>query len=75
MQCVSEIRQRKKNPDRRQRLKDTDLSNIKFWTEEFEELEVQHPNALKLDTSQRDPAETAGLILKHIEQINVRVSG
>jgi shikimate kinase len=68
---ASEIRKRKRSPDRRQRLKDTDLSNIKFWTEEFQELEAQHPNALTLDTSHHGPAETARLILRHIEQVKL----
>jgi hypothetical protein len=65
---ASEIRKRKNSPDRRQRLKDTDLSNIKFWTGEFQELRSRHPNALTLDTSRRAPTETAKLILRHIEK-------
>jgi hypothetical protein len=65
---ASEIRKRKNSPDRRQRLKDTDLSNIKFWTGEFQELRSRHPNALTLDTSHRHPTETAALILSHIEK-------
>ena len=72
---ASQIRQRKNNPDRHQRLKDTDLSNIKFWTEEFQELQAGHPNELTLDTSHCGPVETARLILRHIEQINARFSG
>lgn len=67
---ASEIRKRKRNPDRKQRRKDTDLSNIKFWTEEFQELQVRHPNALTLDTSKREPAETAKIILEHIDRTN-----
>jgi predicted kinase len=61
-----EIRKRKNSPDRRQRLKDTDLSNIKYWTEEFQELRVPHPNALTLDTSDSPPSKTANEILKRV---------
>ena len=60
------LRRRKNTPDRRARLKDIDLTNIRRWLEEFEVLRVPHPNALALDTSRRDPAETARLILGHV---------
>lgn len=60
------LRRRKNSPDRRARLKDTDLSNITRWLEEFEVLRVEHPNALTLDTSRREPQETARLILEHV---------
>src|SRR5947209_2495132 len=49
------IRQRKDTPERRARLKDIDLTNIRKWTEEFEILRVSHPNALTLDTSHCEP--------------------
>jgi len=67
----SEIRRRKNRPDRRERMKDIDLTNIRFWTEEFRELKVAHPNALSLDTSNSKPAETAKTILKHARRISV----
>jgi hypothetical protein len=62
------IRRRKDTPDRRARLKDIDLSNISRWSEEVEVLRVPHPNALTLDTSQREPRETARLILEHVQR-------
>jgi hypothetical protein len=65
----AELRKRKNNPDRHKRLKDTDLTNIKFWTEEFKVLPMKHPNALVLDTSRRRPAQTANLILDHARQL------
>ena len=66
--AAAEIRKRKNNPDRRKRLKDTDLTNIKFWTEEFKVLDVPHPNALTVDTTHSKPARTAKLILQHVRQ-------
>lgn len=60
------IRQRKNTPDRRARLKDIDLTNIRRWSEEVEVLRVPHPNALTVDTSYREPRQTARLILRHV---------
>jgi predicted kinase len=66
--CDAEtIRRRKNTPERRARLKDIDLTTIPRWVEEFEVLRVQHPNALTLDTSQREPRQTAQRILKHLQ--------
>jgi hypothetical protein len=64
------LRKRKNSPDRRERLKDIDLSNIHYWTMEFEVLKVPHPNALTLDTSHRPPSNTAATILDHIRKIS-----
>lgn len=65
--CEAEvIRRRKDTPERRARLKDIDLTNIPRWTEEFEVLRVPHPNALTVDTSYREPRQTAQLILEHV---------
>jgi predicted kinase len=61
------IRQRKNTPDRRARLKDIDLTNISKWVEEFEVLRLPHPNALTVDTSYREPQQTAQLILEHVQ--------
>lgn len=60
------IRRRKNTPDRRARLKDIDLTNIPRWTEEVEVLRVPHPNALTVDTTYREPPQTAQLILEHV---------
>lgn len=60
------IRRRKDTPDRRARLKDIDLTNIRRWSEEVEVLRVPHPNALTVDTSHREPGQTARLILEHV---------
>lgn len=62
------IRRRKDTPDRRARLKDIDLTNIRRWSEEVEVLRVPHPNALTLDTSRREPRQTARLILEHVRR-------
>ena len=61
------IRRRKNTPDRRARLKDIDLTNISRWSEGFEVLRVPHPNALTVDTSYREPRQTARLILEHVQ--------
>ncbi len=61
------IRQRKNTADRRARLKDIDLTNIRRWSEEVEVFRVPHPNALTVDTSYREPGETAQLILEHVQ--------
>lgn len=61
------IRQRKNSPERRARLKDIDLTTIEWWLQEFEVFKAQHPNALTLDTSHCEAAQTAQRILEHIE--------
>jgi len=63
------IRRRKDTPDRRARLKDIDLTNISRWSEEVEVLRVEHPNALTVDTSRREPRQTARLILEHVRGV------
>ena len=62
------IHLRKNNADRKARLKDIDLTSIPWWSNQFQVLKVDHPNALTLDTSHTSPAETAELILKHISE-------
>jgi predicted kinase len=61
-----EIRRRKNTPDRKARLKDIDLTNISMYSDEFEVLEVPHPNALTLDTTRIKPEQAARRILEHI---------
>ncbi len=73
--CEAEvIRRRKDTPDRRARLKDIDLTNIARWSEEVEVFRVPHPNALTVDTSYREPQQTARLILEHVQGAD-RVGG
>ena len=64
-----EIRKRKNRPDRRERMKDIDLTNIKYWTEEFEQLKLKHPNGITIDTSRSKPEETAKKIIAHARRI------
>ena len=66
---AAELRRRKRNPDRRERLKDTDTSNIEFYTEEFRGLNLPHPNALYIDTTNSPPTQTAKQILKHTRSL------
>jgi len=60
------LRQRKDTPERRARLKDSDVTTISWWLQEFEVLRVPHPNALTLDTSHCGPEQTAQRILEHV---------
>lgn len=62
---AAELRRRKRNPDRRERLKDIDTSNIRYWSEEFRGLSIAHTNALYIDTTRSPPGQTAKQILKH----------
>ena len=67
--CDAAVLQRRKNTaDRRARLKDIDLTTIPWYLNEFELLRVPHPNALALDTSRREPEQTARAILEHVEK-------
>ena len=61
------LRQRKDTPERRARLKDSDVTTIAWWLQEFEVLRVPHPNALTLDTSHCEPGQTALRILEHVQ--------
>ena len=70
--CDAEtIRQRKDTPERRARLKDIDLTTISWWLHEFEVLRVQHPNALTLDSSHREPRQTAQRIFELVQAARV----
>lgn len=66
---AAEIRKRKANVDRRERLKEIDPKRTKFWVEEFDELKADHPNALTLDTTHSRPDQTAKKILRHVASI------
>jgi predicted kinase len=67
--CEAEmIRQRKDTPERRARRKDSDLTTITWYLEEFETLRMPGPNALTLDTSHCAPEQTAQRILEHVQR-------
>lgn len=63
----AEIRRRKNSPDRKARLKDIDLTNISYWSNEFELLKVPHSNAFEIDTTRLKPEKAARRILEHIQ--------
>lgn len=66
--CDAErLRQRKNTPERRARRKDSDVTTIAWWLQEFEVLRVPHPNALTLDTSRCGPEQTAQRIVEHVQ--------
>ena len=64
-----ELRKRKASPQRRRMMKEIELSNIRYWTTEFRELDVAHPNRLTIDNTDLKPSQTAKLILNHIERL------
>lgn len=69
LKCApGELRKRKASPQRRRMMKEIELSNIKYWTEEFRELDIPHRNRLDIDNTNLKPAQTAKLILEHIER-------
>ena len=64
------IRQRKDNPDRKARFKDTDLTNIDYWVNDFEVLMTDDPNGLVVDTTNSSPNKTARTILTHVRRLS-----
>ena len=54
---------------REHNLKDIDLTNIRYWFEEFKLLVVKHPNELRLDTTRSKPEETAKKIVAHARRL------
>jgi hypothetical protein len=71
----SELRHRKNTPQRRRMMKEIEISNIPYWTKEFRELDLPHPNRLVIDNTYLKPAQTAKLILDHIELCRRKQSG
>jgi hypothetical protein len=68
--CDAEtLRQRKVSPDRKQRFKDTDVTNIARYVLEFKVFEAPHPNALKLDTSVDTVEAIARRIIGHVQRV------
>ena len=59
------MRKRKQRADRRERMKDIDLTNIPFWLQKFDEYTLRHPNALEIDTTKSSADETAAKIIRH----------
>ncbi|MFP5224304.1 MAG: AAA family ATPase [Actinomycetota bacterium] len=62
------MRQRIDTPQRRERRKTTDASSIDRWRNSFRLLEIDHPNAFRLDTSDLTPEQAADAILKHVNE-------
>ncbi len=63
------LRQRKASPDRKQRFKDTDVTNIARYVQQFRVFEAPHPNALKLDTSVDTVQAIAKRIIGHVQRV------
>jgi adenylylsulfate kinase-like enzyme len=62
------LRERKDSPDRRERFRNTDVTNITRYVEDFEVLKLPHPNALTLDTSEEECESLALRIISHIQK-------
>jgi predicted kinase len=68
--CDAEVlRERKNSSERRERFKDTDVTNITRYVEEFKVLKVHHANGLTLDTSEEDCESIARRIIDHVRQV------
>ena len=71
--CKAErLRERKDSADRRERLKDTDVSNVTRYIEKFAVLRLTHPNALDLDTSEEAAESLARRVIDHIQKVQGR---
>ena len=69
--CDAEVlRKRKNSQERRERFKDTDVTNITRYVQEFEVLKISHPNALTLDTSEVDCKTIAKWIIDHVHRVS-----
>jgi predicted kinase len=67
--CDAEtLRQRKGSPERKQRFKDTDVTNIARYVQQFRVFEAPHPNALTLDTSVDTVETIARRIIGHVQK-------
>lgn len=74
--CKAEkLRERKDSAERRERLKDTDVTNVMRYTEKFAVLRLTHPNALDLDTSEEAAGSLARRVIGHIQKVQGRDSG
>ena len=68
--CDAEaLRERKDSSERRERFKDTDVTNITRYVQEFQVLKVPHANALTLDTSEEDCETIARRIIDHVHRV------
>jgi hypothetical protein len=66
---AAELKRRKATPQRRRMMKEIDTTNIRRWVREFRELDVPHPNRLDIDNTHLKPAQTAKIVLAHIERL------
>lgn len=71
--CDAEtIQERKDSLDRRLRFKDTDVTNVARYVEEFALFEAPHPNALRIDTSEESIEANANRIIDHVLKLRRR---
>ena len=61
-----DIRRRKENVDRKERYKDTDLTNIPTYENDYEVFRTDHKNGIEINTSKLTASESAEAILTHI---------
>jgi hypothetical protein len=65
----SALRQRKVTPQRIRMMKEVDPTTIPYWTREFRELDLPHPNRLDIDNTDLTASQSAKLILDHIARL------
>ena len=67
------MRKRKGRPDRRERMKDVGVTNIRYWLDEFVEIRMEYRNELRLDTTDSPAKETAAKIIHHARRCSKRL--
>jgi len=65
----SALKDRKVTPQRIRMMKEIDPATIPFWTREFREFDLDHPNRLDIDNTYSSPAQSAMLVLDHIGRL------
>lgn len=66
---VNEHEKRITGNDRRERMKEIDPAKPAYYVAEVELIHLTHPNLLRLDVTDMDPADSARMILAHAEKI------
>lgn len=65
----SALKRRKVTPQRVRMMKEIDPTTVPYWTREFRELDLPHPNRLDIDNTNLTPAQSAKIILEHIASL------
>ena len=65
---AAELKKRKAAPERRLRLKETDISDIEGLLKHNEVLKIDHRNLLTLDVSDLTAEQSADAVLEHVRK-------